>query len=81
MVGVNKFQEKIQTRQLEKDIKAIDAYLITNGIVAVKDSSGLRYVITKAGTGEKPPLSSLVKVNYKGSLLKQKWFQSRWDQN
>ena len=67
--GVNKFQEKIQTRQLEKDIQAIDAYLMTNGIVAVKDSSGLRYVITKAGTGEKPPLSSLVKVNYKGSLL------------
>ena len=67
--GVNKFQEKMQTRQLEKDIQAIDAYLMTNGIVALKDSSGLRYVITKAGTGEKPPLSSLVKVNYKGSLL------------
>ena len=67
--GVSKYQEKIEGRQLAKDVLAIDAFLATKGIVALKDESGLRYVITKAGRGEKPPLTSVVKVSYKGSLL------------
>ncbi len=78
--GVNKLQEKMQVRDNEKntqmqagqlalDTTAIDSYLIENKIMAIKDRSGLRYVVTKKGAGGKPSLSSTVKVNYKGSLL------------
>lgn len=55
--------------QLKKDIEAIDAYLATNNIDAVKDESGLRYIITTQGAGVKPTLSSTIKVNYVGKLM------------
>ncbi len=78
--GVAALQEKIQAREYEKyrklqegqltnDTTAIDLYLSNNKIAAVKDKSGLRYVITRQGNGPKPALSNVVKVNYKGSLL------------
>lgn len=60
---------KMQEGQLTLDTIAIDAYLATNKINAVKDPSGLRYLITKLGKGGKPNLSSTVIVNYKGSFL------------
>jgi len=78
--GIQKIQADIQARemvrmqkaseeQMAKDSVAIDAYLAANNIKAEKASQGLRYVITKSGSGAKPALSSTVKVNYKGSLL------------
>ena len=38
---------KEQKEQLQKDIVIIDEYLKTKGVVALQDTSGLRYVITK----------------------------------
>ena len=78
--GLNKLQEKIMAVQNEKnrvlqegqltaDTTAIDAYLAEKKIMATKDKSGLRYVITQNTQGEKPTLSNTVKVNYKGSLM------------
>ena len=78
--GLNKMQEKIMAAQNEKnraqqqgqlaaDTTAIDAYLADKKIVAMKDKSGLRYVITQTSEGGNPTLSNTVKVNYKGSLL------------
>ena len=78
--GLNKLQEKIMAIQNEKnraqsegqlaaDTTAIDGYLADKKITAMKDKSGLRYVITKASNGEKPTLSSTVIVKYKGSLM------------
>jgi FKBP-type peptidyl-prolyl cis-trans isomerase FkpA len=78
--GVQKLQNEIQAKEMEKqraaaegqvaaDTLAIDAYLADKKIIAQKGENGLRYVITKAGTGDKPTLASTVKVNYKGSLL------------
>ena len=78
--GLNKMQEKIMAAQNEKnrvqqqgqlaaDTTAIDAYLAGKKIVAMKDKSGLRYVITQKSEGGNPTLSNTVKVNYKGSLL------------
>jgi FKBP-type peptidyl-prolyl cis-trans isomerase len=55
--------------QLKKDIATIDAYLVANGINAVKDSSGVRYVVTKVGTGKKPRIDSMVYLNYKASVI------------
>ena len=78
--AVQKMQEKMQAQQYEKSLKmqagqlaldtvAIDNYLAENKIVAMKDKSGLRYVVSRNGAGAKPTLSSTIKVNYKGSFL------------
>ncbi|MEJ0054708.1 MAG: FKBP-type peptidyl-prolyl cis-trans isomerase [Bacteroidota bacterium] len=78
--GVQKLQEQIQAKEMDKaraaqagqvaaDTVAIDAYLADKNIIAQKGQSGLRYVITQQGSGDKPSLESTVKVNYKGSLL------------
>lgn len=78
--GIRKMQEKIQAQEYEKnramqagqlalDTMAIDTYLAEKKIAALKDQSGLRYVITRKGSGDKPSLSSTIKVNYKGTLL------------
>jgi FKBP-type peptidyl-prolyl cis-trans isomerase FkpA len=55
--------------QLTKDIEAIDAYLAARSITAIQHESGLRYVVTEAGTGPKPTLANSVRVTYKGTFL------------
>ncbi len=55
--------------QLEKDIAIIDKWLVDNSITALTDPSGLRYVITTAGTGAKPALTNSVVVKYSGKFL------------
>jgi FKBP-type peptidyl-prolyl cis-trans isomerase FkpA len=55
---------------LERDVAAIDAYLVANSITAVKDPQGIRYVITQPGSGnETPCLESRIRVVYTGRLL------------
>jgi FKBP-type peptidyl-prolyl cis-trans isomerase len=78
--GLKTIMEKLQSAEYEKsrsqresqiasDSLAIDSYLATNKIDAIKASSGVRYVITKATKGERPTLASTIVFNYKGSLL------------
>jgi FKBP-type peptidyl-prolyl cis-trans isomerase FkpA len=56
--------------QLKKDTIAINTYLDTKGISnVIKDPSGLRYVITTPGTGQKPDASSTVTFSYVGKVL------------
>src|SRR5258708_14115016 len=55
--------------QLTKDVAAIDAYLASHNITAVKDTSGVRWVIKILGTGVKPTLAGNVTVKYTASLL------------
>lgn len=56
--------------QLSKDIAAIDNYLTSNGINAIKDASGVRIVVHHIGTDGLPPNSeNNLKVNYTGKLL------------
>lgn len=57
------------TRQLEKELAAIDAYLAAENITAQADPSGLRYVIHKMGDGPKANATSLVDVDYVASIL------------
>ncbi|NOT74627.1 MAG: hypothetical protein HOP08_06840 [Cyclobacteriaceae bacterium] len=78
--GVNKLQSEFQAKEMEKskqlanaqlaiDSVAIDNYLAEKKIVALKATSGVRYVIHVQGTGEKPSLSSTVIAKYRGTLL------------
>lgn len=52
------FNEVVETsaqqQRLGTDTVAVDDYLATKGIVAEKDTTGLRYVVTQLGTGAKP---------------------------
>lgn len=55
--------------QLGKDIQAIDDYLASNNLDAVKDLSGVRMVISKLGTGFPARGYSSVDVDYIGTLF------------
>jgi FKBP-type peptidyl-prolyl cis-trans isomerase len=63
-----------QTR-LQSDIATIDNYLIANSIVAITEPKGVRYVITKMGTGATPCLQSKINVKTSGRLLIGNEFQ------
>lgn len=78
--GVNRIQMELQQRQMAESMKsqqaqmaadsvAIDAYLAANKISAVRDNSGVRYVITRMGKGPKPTLSSTITFQYKGTFM------------
>lgn len=65
-------QNRIDTlnqTQLQSDIAAIDAYLASKNITAVKDPTGIRYVVKKEGFGGTPCLENQVTFIYKVSLL------------
>ncbi len=55
--------------RVELDGETIDAYLEENGIVAITDESGLRYVIHEQGNGAVPTLANSVTINYEGRFL------------
>ncbi|HRJ29519.1 MAG TPA: FKBP-type peptidyl-prolyl cis-trans isomerase [Cyclobacteriaceae bacterium] len=51
------------------DVKAIDAYLTQNNLVAVKDGSGVRIVVDELGSGLPPNSDNDIRVKYKGMLF------------
>ncbi|MCR9251143.1 MAG: FKBP-type peptidyl-prolyl cis-trans isomerase [bacterium] len=55
--------------QKKVDAVIIDDYLERNNIQAQKDKTGLRYVVTKEGTGEKPNIGDSLVVHYSGRIL------------
>ncbi|HMJ68059.1 MAG TPA: FKBP-type peptidyl-prolyl cis-trans isomerase [Cyclobacteriaceae bacterium] len=55
--------------RLAADIKTIDEYLASKAIDAVKDTTGVRYVITNPGTGPLPTWYTKIKFNYSGRVL------------
>ena len=59
-----------------KAAKALETYMQKNGIVAEPTESGLCYVITEEGSGEKPEVGRKVKVHYTGKLLDGTVFDS-----
>ena len=66
----SKLWTTLNQTQLQADIVAIDDYLASRSITAIEHESGLRYVITQAGTvGTTPCLEKLIAVTYSGSLL------------
>jgi FKBP-type peptidyl-prolyl cis-trans isomerase len=55
--------------QLANDIATIDEYLKDNGITAVKDTTGIRYVIQTLGTGVTPTNKNCIRIKYQGRFL------------
>ena len=54
---------------METDIAIIDDYLAKNNIDAQTTESGMRYTIIEEGTGPKPEVGDMVRVNYTGNVL------------
>ncbi len=69
LAGINEDQLKIDT-------DSIDSFLTQEGITAIKDPSGLRYVIHEQGSGGKPVLCDWVTVKYVGTLHDGREFDS-----
>lgn len=76
--SVNQAQlDAVDQTQLQSDIAVIDAYLQSEGITAVADPSGIRYVVEKEGFGGTPCLENLVSFIYTGFFFNSgKEFQS-----
>jgi FKBP-type peptidyl-prolyl cis-trans isomerase len=62
--------------QLIVDAQIIDQYLVDKNIEAINTASGLRYVISEAGSGPNAPVGSSAKVRYTGMLLDGTTFDS-----
>ena len=62
-------KSETEKQKLASDTVAIDQYLASKSIDAIKHKSGLRYVITQLGSGPQPDLYSKVKIKYTGKLL------------
>ena len=82
------FSQKMQAKQIAKmmadartNLAAGEAFLAKNakapGVKATP--SGLQYQVITEGTGAKPKATDVVRVNYKGSLLDGKTFDSSYD--
>jgi FKBP-type peptidyl-prolyl cis-trans isomerase len=82
---MGEFQKEMQQKQAtakaaagENNKKEGEAFLAQNkkkeGVVTLK--SGLQYKILKAGKGKKPSETDTVEVNYKGTLINGKVFDS-----
>lgn len=56
-------------QQFQRDLKAIEEYAQTNGLVVRRTNSGLSYGLTKTGKGTPPKPGITVKIAYEGYLL------------
>lgn len=61
--------------------KALSNYLAKKKVVCEPTESGLYYVMTQEGNGEKPKVGQLVAVHYTGTLLDGTKFDSSFDRD
>jgi FKBP-type peptidyl-prolyl cis-trans isomerase len=73
-------------KDVKKDVKkdaakpkSDEAIIKSKWPKAIKTSSGLKYVVLKAGKGEKPKAGNLVTAHYVGTLLNGQKFDSSVD--
>jgi len=65
--------------QLAKDIETIDSFLKEKNISAQTTASGLRYIVTKQGTGANAKPGQTATVNYAGYLMNGKYFDTSYE--
>lgn len=73
--AMKKREEEAEALKKTQD-KEIKDYLKKNKLEAKSTTSGLHYVITKEGDGEKPQAGDSVKVRYTGKLISGKVFDT-----
>lgn len=62
------FDAEIEKLKASEEAK-INDYIKKNDLEPLKTASGLQYVVTEEGTGEKPVAGDTVQVNYTGALV------------
>ncbi len=72
-------QKKAAAKQMLIDDKALKAYFAKKNVSPTKTASGMYYLITQEGTGEKPLPGDNVTMNYTGTLLDGTKFDSNVD--
>ena len=65
-----------EDKQKSIDAKTIQDYVQKNNLQTQQTPSGVHYVVTQAGTGPKPKPGQTVSVQYRGTLLDGKEFDS-----
>ena len=71
MLGTSKVAE-----QMKKDDALLQDYIKKNGLTMQKTPLGVYYQVLKPGAGAKPKTGQIVSVNYNGTLLSGKLFDS-----
>lgn len=74
-------REKETKERMDLEVEIINKYLEANNIQALTTESGLRYVITQAGSGENAKAGQNIVVHYHGTLLNGTKFDSSYDRN
>jgi len=69
----------ISGNAFSQDDKDLTEYFAKNNIKPLKTASGLYYVVSSKGNGEKPKVGKQVTMNYTGKLLDGKTFDSNVD--
>jgi FKBP-type peptidyl-prolyl cis-trans isomerase FkpA len=75
----NKDQQQEVEKEKAREVAEMENYLKKKGIKAQKTGNGVYVEQLKAGSGEKPVNGKQVTVNYRGSLLDGKVFDSNMD--
>lgn len=88
--AINRYRQQRMAQQ-EEELKALAAtnatagaaFLAENGVKegVITTASGLQYKVLTAGRGRKPSATDLVKVNYEGSLIDGRVFDSSYARN
>jgi len=73
---LEQWKKALAEAKLEAERKVLENYLITNNITAAPQASGLYYIETKEGKGEKSAIGQKVWVHYTGKLLDGTVFDS-----
>lgn len=78
---VTEEQQAERTAAGEKNKKEGEAFLAQNGQKegVITTESGLQYEVLQEGSGPKPTKDDQVKINYKGTLIDGKTFDSSYD--
>ena len=65
---------ELNVKAPDSEVQKVEQYLESKGITALKDSSGVYYIVETAGAGKAHEVCSVISVNYTGTLTNDQVF-------